>query len=147
MDMTPNEPMGQATVPAQGIETILDSLTTLAGQLEQLACDLAMTTTAAVNNTSRADTEKRMEAELLASLTKGTEAFPALTLAEWLSGNMAAEGIPVSVTEVRRILPTLMLRLFASKLSCSVRDKDGRVVRGYRGLALLAEPTATQPQG
>lgn len=135
--------MGQTTVPAQQIETILESLTTLAGQLELLACNLAMTTTVDVNNTPMANTEKRIEAELLANLTKGSAAFPALMLAEWLSDNLAAEGVQVSVTDARRMLPPIMSRLFGSKLSCSVKDKDGRVVRGYRGLALRDVEEAT----
>ena len=63
-----------------------------------------------------------------------------LTLAEWLVENLAVEGVHVPVTQVRRLLPPLMGRLFGSRLSCSVKDKDGRVVRGYRGLALREVP-------
>ena len=146
MNITPAAPMGQTLVPVQQIEMILESLTTLAGQLEELACDLATKAKADINNAPPADIEKRIAAELQASLSKGTEAYPASALADYISEILAADGIQLSVTQVRRLLPPIMLRLFGAKLSCSVKDKDGRVVRGYRGLALRDVQEVTPAQ-
>ena len=116
------------------------------GQLEDLACTMAERQQAPACGIQETAVIGHIETFLTDSIVKGTRAFPALTLAEWLADNLAAEGIQISVTDARRMLPPIMLRLFESKLSCSVKDKDGRVVRGYRGLALRDEPTETPTQ-
>lgn len=136
MESTPAPSTEQRSIPITNLEEILANLTTIAGQLEDLACTIAEQRQAPSCAAQAGDVVSRIEALLTASIVEGTEAFPALTLAEWLVENMAVDGVHVSVTQVRRLLPSVMGRLFNSKLSCSVKDKDGRVVRGYRGLAL-----------
>lgn len=141
-----NTQEGRPSVPVPQLEAMLELLTQVAGQLEDLACTIAEHQQPPACVIQQAAVVGHVEALLTDSIEKGTKAFPALTLAEWLCDNIAIEGIHVPVTTVRRMLPPIMLRLFGSKLSCSVKDKDGRVVRGYRGLALRAVPEATPAQ-
>lgn len=137
---------GQSSVPLCDLQTVLDQLAHIAGQLEAVACTIAEHRQPPTCVIQQAAVVGHIEALLTGSIERGTKAFPALTLAEWLCDNMAIDGIHVSVNTVRRMLPPIMSRLFGSKLSCSVKDKDGRVVRGYRGLALRDVPEATPAQ-
>lgn len=146
MTSIPSSPKGQSIVPVHQLDAVLDALTRVAGQLEDLACVIAEHGQPPTRVKQEAAVVSHIEALLTDSIVRGTNAFPALTLAEWLCENMAIQGIHVSVTTVRRMLPPVMLRLFGSKLSCSVKDKDGRVVRGYRGLALRDVPEAALAQ-
>lgn len=127
---------GQAVVPINQLEAILAALTQVAGQLESVAHDLNAVSQRRTSTPVRLEHEKLVEAELLATFCKGNESFSALALAEGLCAVLSDEGHQLSAAQVRRMLPPMMLRLFGSKLSCSVRGESGRFVRGYRGLKI-----------
>lgn len=127
-------PAGHAGVPAHKLEAIIDALAQVAGQLESLASDLNAASQPRSTAPVRAEHEKLVEAELLVTFCKGHESFAASALAEGLCAVLSDDGHQLSAAQVRRMLPPIMLRLFGSKLSCSVRGEHGRFVRGYRGL-------------
>lgn len=132
--------MEHSIVPASTAEAVIDALTQVAGQLESVACDLGAASQPHVTTEVGTELELRVEHELLANLSQGKESIGAAALAEALSGILADEGIQISVSQVRRMLPPMMLRLFNSRTSCSIKAKDGRYVRGYRGLAFRTVP-------
>lgn len=86
--------------------------------------------------------EARVRAALLENLTAGSESFSTFELADAVSAALSYDGgSPVSDAEIRKVLPRLLRELFDSKPSCSLR-REGRFVRGYRGLAAREVSTA-----
>ena len=134
MTATSSPTAGQSVVPVHQLEAILAALTQVAGQLEAVACDLDAASQPRSTAPVWPEHEKLVEAELLATFCKGNEGFAASAMAEGLCAVLSDEGHQLSTAQVRRMLPPIMLRLFGSKLSCSVRGEHRRFVRGYRGL-------------
>lgn len=134
MTATTSLTAGQSVVTVHHLEAIIAALTQVAGQLEVVACDLDAASQPRSTAPVRPEHEKLVEAELLATFCKGNEGFAASAMAEGLCAVLSDEGHQLSTAQVRRMLPPIMLRLFGSKLSCSVRGEHGRFVRGYRGL-------------
>lgn len=146
MSNAPSTPAGHAGVPVHQLEAILDALAQVAGQLESIACDLSSASQSHGTTAVQTELERRVEHELLANLCRGKESIAASALAEGLSGILQDEGIQLSVSQARRMLPPMMLRLFGCRLSCSVKGVDGRHVRGYRGVAFrIAAPVESSP--
>jgi hypothetical protein len=136
--MTLNSPStspGHPVVPASQIKAFTDALTQVAGQLEEIACQLAEAQIPSPATQVNNNTEMRVEQALLANVTVGSESFQAAEIADAVAAELELHGEPVPVMQIRRLLPPLMLRLFKSKLSCSVTTPEGRYARGYRGLA------------
>ena len=142
MSNASSSPAGHAGVPVHQLEAIIAALTQVAGQLEAAACDLDAASQPRSTAPVRAEHEKLVEAELLATFCKGNEGFAALAIAEGLRAVLSDDGHQLSAAQVRRMLPPMMLRLFGSKLSCSVKGENGRYVRGYRSLKFHPALTA-----
>lgn len=142
MTSTSSPPAGHAGVPVHRLEAIIAALTQVAGQLESIAFDLDAASQLRSTTLVSAEHEKLVEAELLATFCKGQEGFAASALAEGLRAVLSDDGHQLSAAQVRRMLPPIMLRLFGSKLSCSVKGENGRFVRGYRGLKIHPSLTA-----
>ena len=113
------------------IEAALDSLVQVAGQLEEIACALEIGTQCQ----STAVTQALVEEALLFNIATGKEAFATADIVDAVSCFCESRGQVSSVLQVRRMLPPLMLKLFNSKPSCSIKTEDGRYVRGFRGLS------------
>jgi len=134
--------VGRHLVPTSQIKGIIDALTQVARRLEELALVIEYAPNPADTVESRTDLGKRIEQALVANVSVGTESFPAADIADAVAAELELRGEPVSVTQIRRMLPPLMLRLFDSKLSCSVKTPEGRYARGYRGLTARVVPMA-----
>lgn len=142
MSNASSTPAGHASVPVHQLDAIIAALTQVAGQLESVAFDLDAASQLRSTAPVRAEHEKLVETELLATFCKGNEGFAASALADGLCAVLSDDGHPLSAAQVRRMLPPIMLRLFGSKLSCSVKGENGRFVRGYRGLKIHPSLTA-----
>ena len=135
MILNPPSSAGQTIVPANQIESAIDSLVQAAGLLEEISCQLAGGQLPPPATLTTANIKMLVERALVANLTVGSECFSAAEIADAVAAELELHGEPVPVAQIRRMLPPLMLRLFGSKLSCSVKTPQGRYTRGYRGLA------------
>ena len=129
-------PAGHSFVPASQIESIIDTLTEIAGHLEELSLQIqGEQASVGVQRSSSSATEARVRAALLKNLTNGSESFSTLELADLANAALSYDGEgPVSESVIRKLLPGLLSEIFDAKPSCSLR-RNGKYVRGYRGLA------------
>lgn len=134
MTLNSSTSAGQTTVPVN-LESAIDMLSEVAGLLEEIACQLVAEPPIPSPSQATGTMEMHIEEALLANVTVGNDNFTAADLAGAVAAELELRGQSVAVEEIRRMLPPLMLRLFKSKLSCSLKTQEGRYARGYRGLA------------
>lgn len=122
--------------PLTNLETIVERLTEIAGELED-AC-VAIQTARTTSNAAvvlDATTEDRIRRSLKRNLTKGNEAVAVAEAIDLVAASLAVDGgPPVTERVIRAVLPKLMRELFDVRISCSIRH-EGRYARGWRGLA------------
>ena len=146
MNTNPKNQSEHQPVPPIRLEPVLDQLTALASQLEAVTKELAASAQRQHAFTTQDYIEMRVEAELLGQLCRGEKCMEASGLAEGVRSLLADGGLHLPVTQVQRLLPRAMLRLFDSKLDDSAKDESGRVVSAYVGVALRDVPTGPKPQ-
>lgn len=125
---------GQTVVPASQLEAVIDALVQAAGLLEEISCQPAQAQLPPPATRATCNIEMRAEQALLANLATGSKSFSAAEIADAVAAELELRGEAVPVVQIRRMLPPMMLRLFNSKLSCSLKTQAGRYARGYRGL-------------